>query len=210
MQERETASERLWTGYTGRLSTLLAFGWGAILLDREAVPPLLPNIVDALSMSQTQAGIALSVMWVVYATFQYPGGRFSDKLSRTTVIVVGLVVAISGFVLLSLVTTFTTFLVASAAVGVGAGIYFPATRGFLSDLFRERRGQAIGIQVAAGSVGSMLAAGVAIVVLSVATWRTAFVPSVVLLSVIVVHIHTVSREEYTLTQSDLTDMDFGL
>jgi MFS family permease len=203
-------TEQLWRGYSGRLSTLLAVGWATILLGREAIPPLLPNIIGTLGISTAQAGLALTVMWVVYAVSQYPGGRFSDQLSRTAIIVVGLAIAVGGFLLLTTVATFLTFMIGVATVGVGAGLYFPANRGLLSDLFVARRGQAFGIQIAAGSIGSALAAGVAVAALGVATWQAAFLPSILLLSVVLVLVLFESEEPSTVSRRDLDGLDLGV
>lgn len=210
MQPQGTVTERLWSGYSGRLSVLLAVGWATVLLGREAIPPLLPTIIDSLAISAGEAGVALTVMWVVYAAFQYPGGRFSDQLSRTVIIASGLGVTIGGFLLLTTVATFPAFVLGTATVGVGAGLYFPATRGLLSDLFIERRGQAFGIQIAAGSVGSALAAGVGVAALAIATWQAAFLPSILLLSVVLVLILLSSAESAAVSRRDLAGLDLGV
>ena len=188
--------ERLLTGYPGRMSLVLSLGWLVALLGRGVLSPLLPAIIDSLSISPGQAGLALTVMMALHSAVQYPAGSFSDHLSRTTVLAVSLSVLALGFSLLTVATSYPLFLVGVGAVGVGTGLYFTPQRAMLSDLFEERRGQAFGINFSAGSVGSALSAGVAVVVLGVGAWRTAFVPLVAATLVVLLLLHLNSRESY--------------
>ncbi|MFB6160346.1 MAG: MFS transporter [Haloferacaceae archaeon] len=190
--------ERLLTGYSGRVSTVLAVGWTATLLGRQALSPLLPAIVADLGLSPAQAGFALTLMMGLYAAVQYPSGRVSDQLSRTTVLAAGVGVMVVGFGLLTTATGYGALLLGVSLVGIGAGCYFSPARAFVSDLFVERRGQAFGVHTAAGMVGGVLAATSAATVLAVATWRAAFLPSIALLVGVLVVLHRWSREPYVL------------
>lgn len=202
-------TERLFTGYSGRLSVAVAVGWMAALLGRDVLPPLLPVIVEDLSITPSRAGLALTVMFAVYSLAQFPGGRLSDRLSRRTVLVGGLGVSIVGFGLLVVSPSYGAFMVALAFVGAGAGAYLPATRGMLSDLFVARRGQVFGLQMSAGSLGSTMAAGVAVVALAVAGWRAAFLPSVVILAGVLLALHVWMREPYVVERVHLGVRDTG-
>ncbi|MFB6184049.1 MAG: MFS transporter [Haloarculaceae archaeon] len=176
--------ERLFTGYSGRISTVLAVGWMATLLGRQAISPLLPAIMDSLDITPGRAGLALTAMIVLYSLVQYPSGRMSDQLSRTTVVLGSIVVMVAGFGLLAITRTYPGFLVGVAVVGVGAGAFFSPARAFVSDLFVRRRGQALGVQTTAGQVGGILAATSAAVVLSIAGWQFAFLPAIVALCLV--------------------------
>jgi len=197
------SGERYWASHEGRVSLAVALAWFSFLLGREALPPLLPTLIDALSLTGSQAGFMLSVMWAAYAVSQYPGGRLADQLTRKTVIVAGLSLAILGFVVLSMMGLFPGVLVAVGLIGLGGGAFFTSNHGLLSDLFVERRGTAFGIQVAAGSLGSASASGVAILALWVGVWQLAFLPSVALLVPTVVVLHLLVAERYTITRVDL-------
>lgn len=78
--------ERLLTGYSGRMVLLIALGWMAVLLGRQALPPLLPTIIKQLVISPARAGFALTLMMGLYALLQYPAGRLSDIIPRTTLL----------------------------------------------------------------------------------------------------------------------------
>ncbi|MDY6819470.1 MAG: MFS transporter [Halobacteriales archaeon] len=197
----------LLTGYSGRIVLLVAFGWFSILLGRQALPPLLPTIIEVLRISPARAGVALTVLMGLYSLLQYPAGRLSDALSRTTLLIASIGGMILGFGLLGTVTNYPQLLAGAAVLGVSSSFYFTPSRALLSDLFVERRGQAFGIQTTAGMGGAALAAGVAVGALRYATWQAAFLPTIVLLVGVGILLHRWSHEPYVLSRDDL-DFDF--
>lgn len=199
----DPARERLLTGATGRLSLVLAAGWFAILLGRSAIPPLVPNLIESLAVTPSGVGVALTVMMATHSLLQYPGGRTSDQLTRTTVIVAGLAAVAGGFVLVGTATSYPRLLVGVFILGVGSGLYFSPARAFLSDLYRDRLGQALGLQTMAGLTASALAGGLATVAVAVAVWRTTFVVPFALVCLVGVSLHLTSHEGYRLARVDL-------
>lgn len=194
------ADERVLWGQTGRLSLVLASGWLATMLTRGVLPPLLPSIVDGLAMTESQAGFALTVMWAVYALLHYPAGRVSDQLSHRTVLTASLFVTGAGIVSLFRVASYGGFVLAVSLVGVGAGLYFAPSRALLSDVFVARRSEALGVQAAAGTLGSAAAGGLAIAALAVGPWQSAFPPILALLCVVVVLIQLSVDEPLVLSR----------
>lgn len=195
--------EQLFTGYPGRLLFTTSLGWLFIQMGRQLLPPLLPNIIDDLSITSTQAGFALTLMWGLYALCQYPSGRLSDQLSRKTLLVSGIGFICSGFLVVSGTVSYPMFLLGVAIVGIGAGLYPTAARAFVSDLFVDRRGQAFGLHTASGDLGNASAAGLAVVAVSLSTWNTAFIPVVALAGTILLALHAWSREPYVLETASL-------
>jgi len=193
--------ESLLRGYTGKISLLLAFGWLMIMAGRSLLPVLLPIISIELSLTPDKAGFALTVVWLFYSVAQYPGGRFSDQLSRKTILVLSLSAMVLGLILLTQIQTYFQFLAAGALLGVGAGGYFCPTRALLSDFYSKKRGQAFGIQVASGRIGSAIAAllgGVALggAILGYPFWRQAFFPVILLLICVTILLHKWNTEPY--------------
>jgi MFS family permease len=191
--------ERLFTGYRGRLSVTLAVGWLALQLGRQTIPPLIPRITEDLAVSPFAVGTALTLMWATYALVHYPSGRFADALSRKTVIVAALAVAVAGFTVLAFATSFQLLTAGLMLTGVGTGLYFVSARALLSDTFTRRRSQAFGLHSGAGNVGSTLAAATTLVVVAVTVWQVAFLPVVLLLLVVLVGVHLVLREPYVVS-----------
>lgn len=195
--------ERLLRGYTGRLLLSASLGWAAIQAGRLALSPLLPAIQTDLGIDATRAGVALTVLWGLYALWQYPSGRLSDVLSRKTLLVSGLALVSVGFLVLGSATTYPLFLLGAAVVGVGAGLYPTAARALVSDLFVERRGRAFGLHTGSGDVGGVAAAGLAAAALAVATWRASLLPVVVVLLAVAAALHVFSGERYVLGRPSL-------
>ncbi|WP_142856950.1 MFS transporter [Salinigranum halophilum] len=201
--------ERLVTGYSGRLLLAVSVGWGLIQSGRLVISPLLPAISTDLGLSSTRAGAAISVLWGLYALLQYPSGRLSDRLSRKTLLVGGLGLLCVGFGTLATAPTYLAFLVGAAVVGLGAGLYPTPARGLVSDLFVTRRGQAFGLHTASGDLGGVVAAGLATLVLAVATWRAAFLPVVVVIVAVAVALHRWNHEPYVVGRVDMAVADTG-
>jgi len=197
--------ERLLRGYSGRMFLLVAVGTLVANLGRQALPPLLPAIIEGLAISPAAAGFALTLMRICFAVLQYPSGRIADTVSRKIAIVGGLCVMIVAFVVLTRVPSYPVFLLSTALLGVGSAFFFVSERVLLSDLFVAKRGRAFGLNSAISRIGSILAAGLAAVALSIGVWQSAFVPVVVLLLAIVVAFHLLSREGYEARA--LFDMD---
>lgn len=195
--------ESLLRGRHGRISNTLALGAIAILMGREAIAVLLPQIIADLTITDAQAGIALSILWAVYALVQYPGGRLSDTLTRTTILVPSVLLAATGLGLLAVAETTIGFAIAVSVVGAGAGAYYTSSRGWLSDVFVVQRASAFGVQGAAGSIGSALASGIAVVALAIGTWRDAFIAPAALLCIVAVAIHHVGESGYTVSEARL-------
>ena len=202
-------AERLATGYGGRLFVAVSAGWLFLQGGRLVLSPLLPEVRADLALSNAEAGFAFTVLWGLYALLQYPSGRLSDRLSRKTLLVAGLAVAAAGFVVLGLAATYLQFLLGAVVVGLGVGLYPTAARALVSDLFVERRGQAFGLHTASGDFGGLLAAGLATLVVGVATWRLAYLPVVASVALVALSLHAWSREPYEVARVDLAVRETG-
>lgn len=190
--------EQLARGYSGVLFLAMSIAWVGIEIGRQILPPLLPTIIDELSITPFLAGVGLTAMWGTYALLHYPAGRFADKLSRKTILVFGLFVLSVGFLALGVAVTYAIFIFAVMIIGGGTAFYFISMRLIVADLFVVKRAQALGIQLAFGQLGSALAAGVAIIVLAYLTWRGAFIPVGLFLLGLLVFLHLWIDEPYVL------------
>jgi len=199
----ERREESLLSGRTGRLFLTFTLITLAGSIGRLALSPLLPTIIVDLGISRSAAGAGLTVMWAFTAVTQFPGGRLSDELSRRTVLVAGLTANLLGFVLLATVGGYLGFIIATAVIGAGTGLFIPAKYLTLTDLFVERRGRVFGINSAAAEVGGVTAAGVAVAVLAVGSWRLAFIPVVIALAVGVVALHWWTTGPYRLSRVNM-------
>lgn len=189
------------------MTLALGLGWLSVGLGRRVIPPLLPSIIEDLAITPSRAGFALTVLLVFFAALQYPGGRLSDQLSRETVLVTGVGVLTVGAGLVAVATGYPGLLLGLAAFGTGAGLFSIPARGLLSDLFVARRGTAFGLFQSAGRVGNMLAAGLAVAALAVATWQAAFLPLVGAFVLTGVAVHVFRTEPYVVRRPHLEFRD---
>jgi MFS family permease len=199
----ESSEESFVRGYTGRITIMLALGSLGVSVGRQMLPLVLPSIIEELSITGSLAGIALTVMWVTFAASQYPAGRLADQLSRTTILAAGLVTMIAGFGLLLVPLTYPLFVLSTACIGAGAGLFIISTRTMLSDLFVERRGQAFGLNTSANMLGGAAASAASVVILSTGVWQYGFLPVLGVLLVVAVLLHVWTREAYLLRRVDL-------
>lgn len=210
--ETETAApdgERLFGGAAGTVLLILSLGTGLFTLGRQLAPPLLPAIIADLGITSFEAGIALTVMSIATAACQYPGGRLSDRLSRETMVFGALGVFIAGALILGVTPGFGGFLLGFAIVGAGNGFYTPAARAKISDLYVDRRGQAFGFNMSFLDLGGVTAAGLAVAILALSTWRMGFLLIAALAALLVVPVHRLDRERFTLDGFELDLVETG-
>lgn len=199
MSERTASEEeRLFSGYSGKIFIALTFGALVTMLGKHLIPPLLPFIIEDFQITSFQAGLALSLMSAFYALLQFPSGRASDQLTRTTVVIASLLAAVLAFFIISMSVSYPIFLLGAALIGVGRGLFAPAARAFLSDIFKQHRGQAFGLHMISADIAGAGAAGLAITFVAFSTWQSSFVLVIILLLIVIFLIHYWSRESYKL------------
>jgi MFS family permease len=115
------------------------------------------------------------------------------------VLVAGGVVMMAGLTLLVIAEVYLTFVVATATLGIGVGLFIVPMRVLLSDLFVERRGQAFGLNTAAAMGGGALAAGLAILALRYFSWQVSFLPVIGVVTIVIAFVHYFGHESYVVT-----------
>nr|WP_284006750.1 MFS transporter [Halomicroarcula sp. YJ-61-S] len=210
-------TERLFSGYGGRMLATLSVAWATLQLGRFLLPPLLPSIIADLCTTTVVAGVALGTLQAVYAVTQFPSGRLSDRFTRPSLVVPGLVVLTAGFLVVSGTTTVWLLGAAAVLLGLGKGLFAVPSRAQLSDLFVQRRGQALGLYAAGTDIGGILASvGGVIVTGGGATmaliglepvlgidWRTPFVPVAGVLALVSLAYVAWNRDPYRLGRTDV-------
>ena len=140
----------------GRALGAIAVGWFLILGLRYTFPTVLPQLKQTFGMSNATAGFAVTVVWASYAVTQFPAGLLDDRIGERILLTTSLVLAAGSVVLLSVAPAVSVFLVACAAFGLGTGLYGPPRGTALSNLFADKDDVAIGLTLAAGSIGAAL------------------------------------------------------
>ena len=139
-----------------------------------AIPPLLPLIINDLGVQYTQAGLLVSIYFVMYAIFQLPAGIIADKTDQYVLIVGGTLLMAGGMLAASLAPTYGTVLLAVAVSGLGGSTYHPAGMSVISDIEADTTvGKAMGIHEFAGLGGNLLAPVALGGLAAVFGWRSA-------------------------------------
>ena len=151
----------------------ISLAWFLILSGRYSISNLLPRITAELNFSWTEAGVALTSMWLFYALLQFPSGIFSDIKGRKISIILAMIVFSTSYFLVGFSIHFIMFFFALILLGAGTGGYPSVGISMITDIFKEKRGKALGIRSAAGS----LAYAVPMIAAIIATyydWRSFF------------------------------------
>jgi len=130
----------------------ISLAWFLVLGGRYSISNLLPKIVAELNFSWTEAGLGLTLMWLIYAAIQFPSGIYSDIKGRKRTILISMIIFSFSYVLVGLSVHYTMFIFALILLGAGTGGYPAVGISMITDIFKERRGKALGIRDSAGSL----------------------------------------------------------
>jgi predicted MFS family arabinose efflux permease len=157
----------------GRLGILgaVALGWLFVVGVRFLLPAVLPQVKTTFAVGNAAAGLAVSVVWGAYALMQAPGGVLIDRVGERLLLAGSLVLTGVSVVAVALSPTYPVFLVGCALFGLTTGLYGPARGTTISHSFPRNDGAAIGVTLAAGSLGSALLPFVAGSLVGRVSWR---------------------------------------
>ena len=138
--------------------------------------PLLPMVRADYGVSYTEIGLAFAAYNIVTAALQTPAGFLVDRLGARVLLVAGLAIGASAFVIAGLVDSFWVLIAMFALAGVGNTVYHPADYALLSrHVPSDRIGQAFSIHTFAGMLGSAVAPVTLLMMQSLWGWRGAFI-----------------------------------
>jgi len=149
-------------------------GWVSIYLVRSVLPPALPVLSSELGLSHAQAGLLETAYLIGYIVVKMPAGALGERYGPRRVLAASML----GYGAASAATMwargFTDIFVLRLLVGLFQGVHLPVANALLSDRFGERQGKAIGFNESGPNVGNTLAFPLTISILSVWSWRAAF------------------------------------
>jgi len=134
----------------------VSLGWFLVLAGRLSISALLVNIEDSLHIGHAEAGLALTGMWFLYALMQFPSGLASDIRGRKVSILLAMMTFSLSYLLIGLSINYIMFFMTLLLLGAGGGSYPTVGIAMITDVFREKRGRALGIQSSAGSLAGIV------------------------------------------------------
>lgn len=178
-----TAVDELRGNGAGWTLLAVAASWLFLSAFRVVLPALLPQVKSGFGVGNASAGFALTVLWVLYATFQFPGGIAADRVGERRLLLLGLAFANVSLLVFYVAPVFALFLVACGVFGVGAGLFGTPRDMLLSRMFPERVNTAYSVTFAAGSLGGAVLPLLATEIATRTDWRTAIISLLPLLLV---------------------------
>ncbi|WP_461864271.1 MFS transporter, partial [Thermococcus sp.] len=157
-----------------KLLLLLSLGWILNYAHRMAIPPLIPMIKAELGIDNAQAGLLMTSLLLPYALIQVPAGYFGDRIGRKRL----LVISILGYSLSSALIIFARqywqLLAVRALYGLFAGLYYAPATALISEVYREKKGSALGVFMIGPPVGSGIAPLIVVPIALRMEWRYSF------------------------------------
>lgn len=151
----------------------ISFGWFLVLSGRYGISILVKSIESSLSIGHAEIGLALTSMWLFYGLMQFPSGLISDIKGRKISILVSIITFAFAFLLIGLSTHYIMFFITVILLGIGTGGFPTAGIAMITDIFKEKRGKALGIQSSAGSLVAVVPVIVSVII-AFYTWRLFF------------------------------------
>jgi len=158
--------------YTVLLITWL--GWISIYLARSVLPPVLPILSVELGLTHAQAGLLETAYLIGYIISKLPAGVLSKRYGARKVLALSMVGYGASTFMISYAQGFSHIFILRFLVGLFQGVHLPVSNALLSDRFGDKQNRAIGFNESGPNVGNTLAFPVAVSILSVWGWRTAF------------------------------------
>lgn len=163
--------DELWSDGRGWILIAISVGQLLSLGVRVAFPALLPQIKAEFTLTNTTAGILLSVLWVSFATAQLPGGFLTDRIGERNTLVASMVLAAIAVGVIVLAPAFLLFVVGLVLFGFGTGLYGTPRITVLSDIYPDRAATAISVNSALGNLGNAVFPVIATLVAGWFAWR---------------------------------------
>ncbi|MDS0295211.1 MFS transporter [Halogeometricum luteum] len=160
----------------GAFDTLLltAAIWFLAKFVRYAFPPLFPEFQATYGVSNGTIGLAYTAMMLVYAVMQFPSGVLADRVGSPRVIAGGVATTVLGVFALSRPVSFPLLVGGMVLVGLGTGVHKTVAVRFLSSVYPERKGRALGVLDTFGALGGVVAPAAVVAVAGRYGWGTLF------------------------------------
>ncbi|NJE02147.1 MFS transporter [Thermococcus sp. JdF3] len=157
-----------------KLLALVSLGWIFNYAHRMAIPPLIPMIKAELGINNAEAGLLMTALLLPYALVQVPAGYFGDRIGRKRLLTLSIIGYSLSSALIIFARGYWDLLAIRAVYGIFSGLYYAPATALISEVYRERKGSALGVFMVGPPVGSGIAPLIVVPVAVNLEWRYAF------------------------------------
>jgi len=158
----------------GWILITVGIGWFFSIGIRFTYPTLLPFFQTSFGIPLSVASLLVSLLWVAYAIGQFPGGVLGDWFGEGNILVASTLLSLIGIIAVAIANNIYLLAAGTMAFGLATALYGPTRYTIFTDIYNERSGVAVGITMAAGSIGNSLVPVLAAIIASYASWRLGF------------------------------------
>jgi FSR family fosmidomycin resistance protein-like MFS transporter len=138
------------------------------------LPVAMPKIVGEYGLSGFSMGMLTACFIIPFSLLQIVFGSLLRRVSRRLLMSFGLALNSVAFLAIIFSEDIRLLALLLLLAGVGGSTYHPIGIPFVSELFLERRGQALGFHQTGGAIGSFLAPMAIGAIAELLGWRSAF------------------------------------
>ncbi|ANF22188.1 MFS transporter [Thermococcus piezophilus] len=157
-----------------RLLLLLSLGWIFNYAHRMAISPLILMIKGELGINNAEVGLLMTSLLLPYALIQVPAGYLGDKIGRKRLLVISIIGYSVSSALISFAKHYWELLAVRAVYGFFSGLYYAPATALISEVYRERKGSALGVFMVGPPIGSGMAPLIVVPIAINLEWRYAF------------------------------------
>ncbi|CAB50057.1 MFS transporter [Pyrococcus abyssi] len=163
---------------------LISLGWIFNYSHRMAVPSLAPIIMKDLGINNAEIGLLMTSLLLPYSLIQVPAGYIGDKIGRKKLLTISILGYSLSSALIVLTRDYWDLVTVRALYGFFAGLYYAPATALISELFRERKGSALGFFMVGPAIGSGITPLIVVPVALTLSWRYAFLVLSIMSSIV--------------------------
>ena len=158
----------------GALQKVAVLGISLMLTSSQAINGVLPQIRDALNISQSQAELLGTAPSISVILFLLLSSYIADKLGMKKTIIVGLLLAGIGGIIPILFSNFSMILVSRIILGAGLGLYNSLAVSYISALYTgNTRASLMGMRNSMEAIGQTVLIFLAGILVNI-SWTASF------------------------------------
>jgi MFS family permease len=154
---------------------LLSLGMVIAYFDRVNLTVALPKMLDEITLTKTQQGMALSAFFWSYTLLQIPAGILVDRFGVRIPYLIGFLLWSVASALTSFTSGLASLIAFRTLVGAGEAVVTPSSMRYISLHFQERqRGLAVGLYMTGTKIGPALGLPVSAFLVTAYGWKPMF------------------------------------